>query len=230
MSRPHIIGLCGFAGAGKDTVADVLVKHCGFQKLAFADALRAEVANGFNVSLNLLTERAKKEISTTALALHLAPTEFLGQIMLTRLSQCSTVEVTAAELSEPASPRQIMQLWGTEYRRRQDPDYWVKQLTARLSYAIQAGGQRFVVTDCRFANEAAGLRAMGGVLWQVQRPGISAATTPEGTHVSATDGTEFAPDATIVNHMGLHELKEITLQAWWAREANLPGLTVELPQ
>ena len=39
--RTHIIGLTGFAGAGKDTVADLLVAHARFRKLAFADALRA---------------------------------------------------------------------------------------------------------------------------------------------------------------------------------------------
>lgn len=35
-----IIGLTGFAGSGKDTVADILVAEYGFVKLAFADPLR----------------------------------------------------------------------------------------------------------------------------------------------------------------------------------------------
>lgn len=35
-----VIGLTGFAGSGKDTVADILVEEHGYVKLAFADPLR----------------------------------------------------------------------------------------------------------------------------------------------------------------------------------------------
>ena len=38
----HIIGLCGFASAGKDTVADMLCASAGFARMAFADRLRAD--------------------------------------------------------------------------------------------------------------------------------------------------------------------------------------------
>ncbi|HEU0196993.1 MAG TPA: hypothetical protein VFQ88_07215 [Nevskiaceae bacterium] len=39
-----LIGLCGFKRAGKDTVASGLVQVHGFTRVAFADALRREVA------------------------------------------------------------------------------------------------------------------------------------------------------------------------------------------
>lgn len=39
MSNKTIIGLCGFAGAGKDTAASFLVRK-GFKQVAFADKLR----------------------------------------------------------------------------------------------------------------------------------------------------------------------------------------------
>ncbi|MBH8600108.1 AAA family ATPase [Thermoactinomyces sp. CICC 23799] len=34
------IALTGKAGAGKDSIADLLVENCGFERLAFADALK----------------------------------------------------------------------------------------------------------------------------------------------------------------------------------------------
>jgi hypothetical protein len=38
---PPIIGLAGHMGAGKDTVGDVLVRRWGYERLGFADALKA---------------------------------------------------------------------------------------------------------------------------------------------------------------------------------------------
>ena len=36
-----IIGLCGYAQSGKDTVANILVEKYGYQRIAFADPIRA---------------------------------------------------------------------------------------------------------------------------------------------------------------------------------------------
>lgn len=44
-----LIGLCGFARAGKDTVAKGLVERYGFTRFAFADALRREVEEIYSV-------------------------------------------------------------------------------------------------------------------------------------------------------------------------------------
>lgn len=46
-----IIGLAGKARAGKDTVADCLVKHHGFVKLAFADGIYDMLRAGFDVPI-----------------------------------------------------------------------------------------------------------------------------------------------------------------------------------
>ena len=39
-----LIALCGFKRSGKDTIARVLVEDCGYTRVAFADAIRAELA------------------------------------------------------------------------------------------------------------------------------------------------------------------------------------------
>jgi dephospho-CoA kinase len=36
-----IIGLTGYAQSGKDTVANILVENYGYQRVAFADPIRA---------------------------------------------------------------------------------------------------------------------------------------------------------------------------------------------
>jgi hypothetical protein len=39
--RPRLIGLMGYAGAGKSTVAEIMVKDFNFQRMRFADSLKA---------------------------------------------------------------------------------------------------------------------------------------------------------------------------------------------
>ena len=41
---PTIVAFCGKAGAGKDTAAQVLCDHLGFERLAFADPLKEALA------------------------------------------------------------------------------------------------------------------------------------------------------------------------------------------
>lgn len=56
-----IIGLCGAAGAGKDTVADRLVEEHGFRKIAFAEPLYAAVSAITGLSVEQLKDRSRKE-------------------------------------------------------------------------------------------------------------------------------------------------------------------------
>lgn len=57
----NLIGLTGPAGSGKDTVADFLVARHGYTKLAFADKLRAEICDAYNVPEQLLLKRETKK-------------------------------------------------------------------------------------------------------------------------------------------------------------------------
>jgi len=120
-----IIGLCGKMGSGKDAVAALLTMR-GFQRLAFADALRREV---------------EKEI---------AGGHFDDQLDAGDL--CAERGKLIAEVwAKPTTPRMrtILQNFGM-IRREQVPGYWVKKVrrnAARFPYAV--------ISDVRFADEAA---------------------------------------------------------------------------
>lgn len=59
--REHaIIGITGKKGAGKDTLAAILVQD-GYRAMAFADALYTEVARRYNVTEAFLRHRPTKE-------------------------------------------------------------------------------------------------------------------------------------------------------------------------
>jgi len=217
----HLVALTGRAGAGKDTAADVLVAHARFRKLAFADALRGEISNAFGVSLNDLSSQNLKHVPTVALRMRRAPLDFLAAVVLSLSAAAPDHRTPLSDewLEAPRSPRQIMQWWGTEYRRAQKPSYWTEQLIKRLAYYRREGETRFVVTDVRFDNEAHALRMAGAVLWQVTRPGHSAAA--EGEHVSATDGSRFDPEIVVSNASDVQRLRTEVLSQFIARELGL---------
>lgn len=232
--KKHIIGLTGLAGVGKDTVADLLVTHCGFRKLAFADALRAEVAEGFGIDMRLLTDPATKNEPSDALALRKCQHRpfiyaVVGTLALREEGPQNHAD-WALFLAAPRSPRQIMQWWGTEYRRTQEPRYWSRQLLQRVVYYQRDGGTRFIVTDVRFANEGDTLSAIGGLLWQVTRPGVDPETTPEGKHVSATDGSLFKPSTVIANARDIRHLQQLVLSEFFALETGIASAKVTVAE
>ena len=185
-----LIALCGAAGAGKDTVADMLPAR----KLAFADTLYHEVAAAFEFTVADLKCRATKEVALRALR-------------ITRCADDGFLEFNGAEDWEvPRSPRQILQWWG-DYRRAQDRKYFIDATTLAIVYCPGD----IVITDVRFPNEAALVRQLGGQLWQIRRPGYEAGGTG---HASDTDGSEFGPDRVIRNEGGLEDLRATVLAVW----------------
>ena len=186
-----LIALCGAAGAGKDTVADMRPAR----KLAFADALYREVAEAWGVEQHVLRCRETKELESPILSV--AHCKDLG----------FRTNCWRDFHNRPRSPRQILQWWG-DYRRAQDPDYFVNSLL----WAIQNDGKTdHVITDVRFPNEAALVRQLGGQLWQIRRPGYEAGGTG---HASDTAGDEFAPDVVLENFGSLDDLHRTVLDAW----------------
>lgn len=58
--------------------------------------------------------------------------------------------------------RPLLQTWGTEFRRTQDPDYWCRALEQRIVRSMSEDQSRtLVVDDCRFPNEYEMLRRKG---------------------------------------------------------------------
>ena len=183
-----LIALCGAAGAGKDTVADMLPAR----KLAFADTLYREVAEAFGVTVEWLQRREFKEIPAAELA----------------LAHCSFARHPRNDQSglKPRSPRQILQWWG-DYRRAQDPDYFVRITEQHVCNGLGP----VVITDVRFPNEAAMVRQLGGQIWQIKRPGVEAGGTG---HASDTAGDEFGAEVVIGNTRDLEWLRMRVLIFW----------------
>jgi len=216
MSENITIGLSGLAGAGKDTVADTLVTHAGFSKIAFADALRGEVAHAFQLGdrYGILSDRAGKEQPHEALSLFDCTDDAFVQCAIAILMAADPGQTPGYYLFAPRSPRQVLQWWGTEYRRAQQPNYWSTKVALQVAHMLSNDQVRVVITDCRFVNEATAVRTMGGEIWQVTRPRQAIV---EGGHASQTDGSNLQPDATLVNGTDINGLRHSVLRLLQAR-------------
>lgn len=199
-----LIALTGLHGAGKDTVADALPAR----KLAFADVLYREVAEAFGVTVAELKCRETKESVTRKLSLDWCGLEDFVTWHFKNESKC--YETEEEWIFARHSPRQILQWWG-DYRRAQDPGYFVDSAFADVCTAMKVVGESVVLTDVRFPNEAAMVRQLGGQIWQIKRPGYEAGGTG---HASDTAGDEFAPDRVVTNGGSLEDLRATVLAAW----------------
>ncbi|KPC53000.1 hypothetical protein [Amantichitinum ursilacus] len=174
----NLIGLTGPAGSGKDTVADFLVAKHGYTKLAFADKLRAEICDAFDVSEQMLLERETKSTPMHRLAFtYCRDRSFvlwyhgIDEGTFERLDY----SLSAMETRE-RSPRWIMQTWG-DYRRATNPHYFIDAMQDRLDVLP---GRTVVISDVRVNPgerasqvnaEALFVHAKGGEVWQLTRPG-----------------------------------------------------------
>lgn len=186
----RLLGLMGLAGAGKDSVADILVTLAPMDRRAFADALRIEIADAFGIDVRVLQDRALRE-------------KPLSQLALSRCSDLGFI-VWAKELyREPSvSPRRIMRRWG-DWRRWQRADYWLTRAEQARVAAIFDGHQAQLWTDVRYPNEANWVRSRGGMLWRIVRPGLE----QDRSHDSETAADRIEADATILNAGSLDELR-----------------------
>jgi hypothetical protein len=140
-----IIGICGFIGSGKDTIADYLVNFHGFRRESFANTLKDAVSAVFGWDRVLLEGRTKEA------------REWREQVD----------PWWAQRLNMPTlTPRWILQYWGTEVCRRSfHDDIWI----ASLENKLRTSNDNIVISDCRFPNEIASIKRAGGQIAWVQR-------------------------------------------------------------
>lgn len=140
-----IIGICGFIGSGKDTVADYLVNFYEFQRESFANSLKDAVAQVFGWDRTMLEGRTKQA------------REWREQVDPWWAARLNMPELT---------PRWVLQYWGTEVCRRGfHDDIWIAALENKLRHSKD----NIVISDCRFPNEIQSIKSAGGMVVRVAR-------------------------------------------------------------
>lgn len=104
------------------------------------------------------------------------------------------------------SPRRLLQSLGTDWGRNMiHPEIWVMAAMRR----VLPGGD-YCFTDVRFVNEAAAIKARGGVVWRVDRPCRSTLESAAASHESERGIPPEYLDAVIQNDGTLADLEAAT--------------------
>ena len=139
-----IIGVCGFIGAGKDTIADYLTNFHEFRRESFASSLKDAVAQVFGWDRIMLEGRTK------------SAREWREQ----------RDEWWSNRLDMEITPRWILQYWGTDVCRGNfHNDIWI----AALENKLRNSQDDVVISDCRFPNEIKSIKNAGGIVIRVVR-------------------------------------------------------------
>jgi len=140
-----IIGVCGFIGSGKDTIADYLTNFHGYRRESFANSLKDSVSMVFGWDRTMLEGRTKQA------------REWREQVDPWWAERLNMPNLT---------PRWVLQYWGTEVCRKGfNDDIWI----ASLENKLRNSKDDIVISDCRFPNEIKSIRNSGGKVIRVKR-------------------------------------------------------------
>lgn len=145
MSDKIIIGVCGFQGSGKDTVADYLVNTHGFRRISFAGTLKDAISQVFGWDREMLEGRTTQS------------REWREQVDPWWSKRLNIPHLT---------PRWILQYWGTEVCRKSfHDDIWIASVEHRM-LSLQ---DNVVLSDVRFPNEIRSIKNSGGMIIRTHR-------------------------------------------------------------
>ncbi len=185
VDRIKIIGFAGKAGAGKTTASDYMVRQHGFVKVNFKDALVDEMKKSF---WNTLVAMGKLYHVTSITWANKFPGEVSDEALVEFLFQ-----------DKPEAMRCFMQNYGTELRRSEDEQYWIKRYLEKVNNVLSNGG-RVVTDDTRFLNEEKAIKDLGGVIILMQRENHN----PISNHLSELEMEQFTPDYKVMAGQGKH--------------------------
>lgn len=150
----QIIGMVGFAGSGKDTVASHIVDNYRFSRISFAKALKDVLSSMFGWDRELLEGTTKES------------REWRDIPDMWWEDKLDWSRHPMSSHSERFTPRVALQLIGTQTIRGSFCDgIW----TYRVEHYINHTKGDIIITDCRFKNELDMVRNMGGTIIRVKR-------------------------------------------------------------
>ena len=151
-----IIGLCGFKGSGKDTVADMLVDTCDYKKIAFADFIKNAAKELFDWEDTSFDAENKEKVDeywgvTPRKILQELGTEFLR-------FHCKDILSTEFQLPNG---------------EKHNATFHIKRINKEVIKLLNNGNKNIIFSDIRFQDELDYIKKLGGIIIKVVRPSLT---------------------------------------------------------
>jgi len=162
----NFIVLSGVAGAGKDSVADILVDQFDYRKFSLSDVMKRFCMDAFGWSHDqMFGQSSLRNVPDPKWARPCNQCRGTGSYSFeVCYSECfvSCPGCGGAGKINDNSPRRVLQLLGDEWGRQMiHPDIWTMIARPKLEERL-AQGQRIVINDARFENDRVNLSAWLG--------------------------------------------------------------------
>jgi len=94
--------------------------------------------------------------------------------------------------------RRLLQTLGMAVREILDNEVWIVAVMQRMDEDVD-----YVIPDVRFYNEAANIKLMGGEIWRINRPDVTAIND----HISESEMDSYTVDRVLENDGTLEDLE-----------------------
>jgi hypothetical protein len=177
-TKPLIVFLSGWAGSGKDAAAALMVEEMGFQRHAFADSLKHDVATRTGIPVATFhCHHTKNKPLTTPLP---------------------------AEYSTAQSPRDLL-IQHAAAMRATNPNVYAEAVAASI---LLNHGLRHVISDWRYPNEFEHIRDTLGPTFTLVRIRIERGSVTPSADPTEHYLDEVAMDTVIHNDGSISELRD----------------------
>lgn len=172
-----IIGFAGKAASGKTTAAKYLQQQSTLNIviLPMAQMLREEVENFIRqVGAEKYVPLVYGDQDDKVRVFYIDQQRAIKNCPAWADFITNHAEIQDHDAQSALTVRRILQWWGTEYRRAQDPDYWTKAWEKKLG-EYDLSTTHILVDDVRFINELNVIQKHGGTFIKIERPGFNGA-------------------------------------------------------
>ena len=180
----------GKIGAGKDTVAPLVWDKLHVPKENrvhefYAKALKDEISEVFSI---IRAAESQKDAVAAVMA-QMGVTEEMATVSVGYLYDEVRKNLDLTPYIKTQAVRLVLQYWGTDVRRAQDNNYWVKKTLASTLHQL-AKNKSVQITDNRFPNELDA--ALGAGAYAVR---LEVSPEVQAKRIMARDGVEVTQEA-----------------------------------
>ena len=195
-----VIALAGKKQSGKDTVFQLA-----------RDLFIEEGGDPLVIKTNETVVNLNADVSLGVSAASRIGRVAFGDSIKHEVSEITGFRVEHIE-EHKADFRTLLQVWGTDFRRQMcGDDYWLKKMGEIIEQSKNHYDVLFI-TDCRFRNEAAFIKEIGGKIIRVERRVETYDTLSDlpdlDAHASETELDNYEYDYDLHLHLG----------RWWELE------------